>query len=761
MNIIRNINGIPTLMSGEKPLSAPVFDLFYDQALRDEVVLSLYNQGGIRSFAIRTMLGVGTCRQTDDSISLAVKRITNVAQLAPEADIIIDAFIYPAEKWLLAHPDEGYYTAEGEILVLGPESLVEGVERRRDYIKVPGPSILDACEKLINNEAQEMLYGRRRVSPFSRKYAQAASATIKELIKRLLKLGMEKNLWGIFLESYNHGEWTLGMYFPDYGKTAIKEFRKYLKQKYNDNKALRIAWNDPTITLKNALPYKSYPIMELGGVKLLNARDIDYRTAEAQALAGQFTFIAESVKSEFKKLALGGFFPGYSAYQSEGLSIYNNDNVDFVATPVAYENRGLGYGVNSQSPFCDGLKNLGKVWLDELDTRVHTADQSGYANFGLTKNVAESVELLWRDAGQMLVRGHHGWWLDFGATAGFHQYDLTGAPPYSWHLDVEILKFHKQFSEIWRKLPELDRTSAGELKVFTPSRAGLYVNLSVKEWWQRHVEWALSGLSIEYDVLENLLAGNAPLGKLNIIACATSLDDDTFNKLHRKIKKSKSCFIWHNASGMIKPGAVPDSERASLLSGITQKLKDFGKEHVPEAFITKNAADILGCKSGEKLGQFFRDEVTGHKQNIEDRLHKGSKISFERLTMKFRLIADDSKAVPVARYHDDDSIAVAMKKCNDCTSFIYNLPVLNNTLLKSIAKFAGCHAYTEHEDVVFASNGLILLHTVYSGNHTLSFQWKCRLLNLRTGQYVSEGKKDKYRFNLKKGETVLCKIEKK
>ncbi|MHC4874277.1 MAG: hypothetical protein ACYTFY_20690, partial [Planctomycetota bacterium] len=136
MNNIKSINGTPTLMSGSRPLSAPMFDLFYDQALRDDVVSKLYNEGGIRSFAIRNFIGTGDRKETGESIDWAVKRISNVAAIAGKADILIDCLFYPADEWLLNNPHECYITSDNQVLVMGRQANVEGVDKRRDYIKV-------------------------------------------------------------------------------------------------------------------------------------------------------------------------------------------------------------------------------------------------------------------------------------------------------------------------------------------------------------------------------------------------------------------------------------------------------------------------------------------------------------------------------------------------------------------------------------------------------------------------------------------------
>lgn len=170
MSTTVSINGMPTLMAGTAPLPAPVFCLMHDQALHDNVVASLY-RNGIGAFAVRSMMGVGDGRQTDESIERAVARLANVARVAPDAWLMADCDFFPAEPWLIGNPHEGFITADRNILVLGKD----GESDRRDYVRMPGPSLADAKGKPLNGEDVRVLYGRRRVSPFSEIFARLTS----------------------------------------------------------------------------------------------------------------------------------------------------------------------------------------------------------------------------------------------------------------------------------------------------------------------------------------------------------------------------------------------------------------------------------------------------------------------------------------------------------------------------------------------------------------------------------------------------------
>jgi hypothetical protein len=723
-------------MAGDSPLPAPVFCLFYDQVLRDDVVSSLYSNG-IGAFAVRNMMGVGDCKQTDECIELAIKRLANVSRLAPEACLMADCLFFPSEEWLLENPDEGFITADNEILVLGKN----GASDRRDYVHVPGPSIKDVQTKKINGEDARIPYGRRRVSPFSEKFARQACLTVEKLLSALQKSGISEKVRGVFVGCYIHGEWNLHMRSPDHSLAAVRAFRKYLCLKYNNNQAFQEAWGDPFVTLKNALPPHEHARLDVPPLILAAPRHADYQMAEANALANQFSIIANGIKKMNPQLVVGGFFPGANPPQSDWLRLAKRSDVDFLATPLAYENRGPACGVSSQSPYCDGFSALGKVWFDEIDTRTVVADKAGNGRYGRAGTVAESVELLWRDAGQMLIRGHHGWWLDFGH---------NGKPPYSWHLKPEFLEFHRRFAEIWCRLGQLDRRPLGEIRIFIPSDSARNFQILHHADCQRHTEWTLLGAPVEFDVLENMLEGRSDPGKLNVIYGASCLSQMQLQRLSARLQGSKSFVVWMGGVGLFEPGTQIDENRARGVIPIQQCFSLLTEPLEAEGNPTPEAVKLLGLPCKLRMGQHYRLFTSGFSYSSEK-----LNVPMKRIAVSWKLEINDRDAIPLARLISDKSIVVAMKKDPYGTAHVvYNLPVLNTEMFRALAKKAGCHLFTQADDVVYASKGLFLLHAAYSGVHNLLFPRKVRLADLRSDKCMDlTGRR--LSLKLKRGETRL------
>lgn len=758
------IGGVPTLMAGAAPLPAPVFCLMHDQALRENVVATL-SRNGIGAFALRNTMAVGPGQQTDAAIETAVARMICVAKAAPGAWLMADCDFYPSDPWMLANPHEGYITADNRILVMGRN----GASDRREFVRVPGPSFADVKGGRIKGEDARILYGQRRVSPFSEAFAREAIRTFRKLLAALEKQGLAERLWGVFIGCYVYGEWNMYLRSPDHSRVATRGFQKYLRLKYGNSQALQSAWAEPVVTLAAALPPRHYTRADLPPMKPEDPRHADYQVAEARAMADQFSIMANGIKQIAPRLAVGGFFPGANPAQSDWLRLAREPAVDFLATPLAYENRGPGCGVGSQAPCCDAFPAMGKVWFDEVDTRTFRADKTTNYCYGRPRTLWESVELLWRDAGQMLVRGHHGWWLDFGR---------AGKVPYSWHLDPEILEFHSRFSEIWNQLGKLDRRQLGEIKVFIPAAAARNFQILYHADYQRHVEWTLLGAPVEWEALENLLDGRAKPGKLNLIYGAACLSSSDLKLAKKRLHGSSSFVVWMGGVGLYEQGRMIDAARAESLVPFKQEFSLLAAPLALEAKSTPEAATWLGLPVGSSMGQYNRKLTSGFIRGPAD-----LNVPMQKIPVRWKLAIADPDAIPLARQAspnaafeetlenfrpervpldqqaEDNAVLAAMKNdSSGVTHIVYNLPILNTALFRALARKAGCHLFTRTDDVVFAAKGLVLLHATYTGLHHLYFPRPAQIFDLRQNERVSV-RNGRLTLRLKRGETRLFRVD--
>jgi len=129
------------------------------------------------------------------------------------------------------------------------------------------------------------------------------------------------------------------------------------------------------------------------------------------------------------------------------------------------------------------------------------------------------------------------------------------------------------------------------------------------------------------------------------------------------------------------------------------------------------------------------------------------------IAVGWKLEVTDPDAVPLARLTADDTVVAAMKRdVSGTTHVVYNLPILNSSFLRALARQAGCHLFTERDDVVYASRGLVLLHAAYSGVHKLALPRDADLFDLRRNRPVTV-KDHHIVLRLKRGETRLYRLQ--
>jgi hypothetical protein len=79
------------------------------------------------------------------------------------------------------------------------------------------------------------------------------------------------------------------------------------------------------------------------------------------------------------------------------------------------------------------------------------------------------------------------------------------------------------------------------------------------------------------------------------------------------------------------------------------------------------------------------------------------------------LIPDDFEIQVIAEFRENKKPAIASRKLNHCTSWLCSLPLSNEKFMSYIFKNAGCHMYSNDNDVIHSGNGLLVLHTKTGG----------------------------------------------
>ena len=160
---------------------------------------------------------------------------------------------------------------------------------------------------------------------------------------------------------------------------------------------------------------------------VLDAAAIDYWRFHNAQISDAILFFARTAQTVLKHRIPLGVPYGYLMYHMEhGLrriaamghldawGVFTSPDIDAVFAPATYMNRRMGDATGSQCPTAS-IRRLGKIFLQELDHRTHTASppKPSYTHsFNLWANDTETIAGLRREFAWCLINGTGLWWFD-------------------------------------------------------------------------------------------------------------------------------------------------------------------------------------------------------------------------------------------------------------------------------------------------------------------------------------------------------------
>lgn len=256
---------------------------------------------------------------------------------------------------------------------------------------IPGP---------IKATDDEFLGRTFRPSAASEAYRKLTVQMLRELAKYIKSKPWGNRVigfrpaWGVY------GEWhCYSMYQgPDTSKPMARAFRKYIKNKYKTQAALRKAWGDKKVTFANAMP----PTMaeRTNNASLLDPRKnrkyIDFVFCLQETIADLMLLWAKELKTQFPDRLCGAYY-GYvlEAMSPEGANcmmdkVLSSPYIDFLSDPPYYSavTRQAGGTYHNRS-ITSIYKRYGKLVTVDDDFRYHFLP--GFTESYATRDAHESI----------------------------------------------------------------------------------------------------------------------------------------------------------------------------------------------------------------------------------------------------------------------------------------------------------------------------------------------------------------------------------
>lgn len=564
----------------------------------------------------------------------------------------------------------------------------------------------------------------------SPKYRRDAAERLAALVRHLEEKFGERTA-GYHPCGQNTGEWfyedTWGAKLNGYAPADLREWRRWLKQRYGNDAALRKAWNDTTVSLESVVvPAAKLRHAAPNGVIRLPAGErslIDFGQFQQEAMADCVLEFARAVRQASQGRKLVVFFYGYlfefGAIRNDPATcghyalrrVLNSPDIDVFCSPISYFDRGLGQSAPVMTA-AESVLLAGKHWLNEDDTRTYlgTGKFPGWQD--AVKTIEDTNAELARNVAQEALRNFGTWWMDLGATGWFND------------------------ARMWAEMKRLNALDEPLLKKPIPFRPE--VAAVIDEQSMLHV--ATGGHVVTrpavYEARAALGRMGAPYGQY--------LQDDVLNG---RVKAKVYVFLT--------PWRMTAAERSKLLAATRGATRVWcyapgyldSDQPAPDAMRQLTGFSLQRVTPAKALAT---PTAQGHKLGMLAEF--GAKSAVQPL-----FAAVDARPNEVLATFADGTAAVALRRGGDGASLFVGAPGLTPEILRLAAREARVHLFTETNCNVYANGPFVAVHTSQAGPLELKFGKGGPILDVLTGRNVGQG--PKLSLNVKKGETYVLKIE--
>jgi hypothetical protein len=552
----------------------------------------------------------------------------------------------------------------------------------------------------------------------SKLWLSEACQALREFIEYCNKTGLADHILGYHICVGASGEWCYNGCMRDdildFSSPMQERFKEWLKETYSNEDELRKAWKDDSVTFDTAsVPSEEEQIKTdwfqfrdvSKGMKV-----IDFFACLNETSASSAPILCQTAKIACNREKIAGVFYGYlatkawnaglfepkgfvnhkfSAYQRSGhlalSKILKSTDIDFISSPYDYLFRNIG-GVGDFMSMTESITQSGKLYWFEDDTRTHTYRGSLY---GEAFSLDESISILRRNFGHNLTDYSAIWWME------------QGIGDHSWFHSPEIQAELGRLNRIWEKSLELERTTpTAEVAVIFDEKGPMSESLNNDLDWAMIYKQRVYGLSrmgtpYRFHLLTDLVEGKMPDYKLYIFLNCFYLTSAERAEIDKKIKRNGNVALWLFGAGIGNETGL-SLDNMTALTGIK--------------FSSLDSVWELTCSIRN-----YNHPIT---QGLGADTFFGTDLRIGPI-----ITVSDSEAVTLGLLifnQGRNEPGFAVKDFGDWKSVYSTAPNLPADILRNIARYAGCHIYNEANDVIYANQHFVCIHSVQGGNRRIS-----------------------------------------
>jgi hypothetical protein len=636
----------------------------------------------------------------------------------PDALIMVRVSINPPAQWLKDNPGEMVTFENGAHHFFNPKNK-----------SFPGYSAVRGEYNGIGD-----------YSMASSKWIDDVCKALDAFIDRIDSSSFAHRVMGYFLNAGGTEEWYYGktqdrskhcMGFSDAFKRA---FTRFLREKYaGDLAALRKAWRDDAVTFENPpIPsckerYLSRSATEYEIERMQHKADFgsfldpdksqriaDFYEAWNAGTAYSLVAVSKFIKEKTEGKALVGAFYGCQGcvlYQDFGTSKTSmalaSPYVDFLSAPTNYEDRIMGGGASFTNPI-DSMHLHRKAWINEDDTGTCLQGRGRWARCVQSHNIYEDIEIMKRDFARDLCQDAYAWWFENSAVD-------------KWWDHPEFFKVMKRMQDIARDYYLRGRSKNSQIACLYDEESIWYAdNETCKDAFQFNsiYEFPRVGAPTDHYFVEDLLVDHFPADKYKVfvILNAAYIRDAKRRAIERKLKRGGNVIVWVYSAGFMDPGRSPQisMDYASELAGITLATRNVTHD-LTWLLLTDRHPYTTGLSKNEMWGRYRRPLFNGLTRGWE----LGHVPILHPSLGRPLFYAKDKAAKVLGRFIPGKEAAFAVKDMGDWTSVFVGSKVIPGDILRNIARAHGVHVYNDLNDVTYANNDFLAVHTFQEGPRTL------------------------------------------
>lgn len=618
----------------------------------------------------------------------------------------------------------------------------------------------DVPKRWAEKHPNELQTGEQKGAGRSSSYASRLALEGRAALARRIVNFVESRPWGDRVVAYlpfGQDEGTPHLVTQeamfDLCPAMQREYRTFLKDKYGCDTALRKAWQDPAASLASAaVPtdsewqtarrawrhwpepaqtqrYRDYFLTVRGLIWLQRktemgaVRDAASRPTVVATDAFKQPMIGWLIQDAFNAGAQGMAFRNIllASGSIDVGPILDMPELDALITPADYTARSCGFGFYAEG-IEDSLVLRRKTTIIEDDARSWATDQLDTQ--GAWRTAEEARAGLLRNLVLSSSRGLFPYWMSVGRGSFFADSDeMLKIVRQQLPLRAALLSRRREPTE--HAIAMLIDDSSPLEEDFTSG----FQQLAVVR--QRNDHLSMTGLPFRTHLFSDVERDDFPRYRCCLLPNLFRLDADRIALVREKLMRDGAVLIFGPGTG-INDGTRTTNDAAQELLGIPLELQP--RQAARRVLVYGGAHPAV---SGVQASLVYGDSYL-YGPILAPAADLGDSLELGKASVHWRL----NRAGLVLREHGRGAAgngAPGPRGSGDCAVAFTMAAPLPAALLRSLALYGGCHAWSDLGDVVAAGGDMVAVHTVRPGARTVRLPRTCDVTDAENGQRIAMG----------------------